>query len=79
MKKKQISEWIAADPLRMEALAIARSLALPDWCLAAGFVRNLVWDKLHRFATPTVLNDIDLIYFDAEQTDPQRDREIETI
>jgi uncharacterized protein len=79
MHKKQISEWIVADPLRMRALDMARALALPDWCLAAGFVRNLVWDKLHRFATPTVMNDIDLIYFDAERTDPQRDRDIEAM
>jgi uncharacterized protein len=77
MQDIQICEWIAADPLRMRALDIAKTLDLPDWCLAAGFVRNLVWDRLHRFETSTVMNDIDLIYFDAEQTDPQRDREIE--
>ena len=77
MQQQQICEWIAADPLRMRALAIARTLDLPDWCLAAGFVRNLVWDRLHRFETPTVMNDIDLIYFDAAHTDPQHEREIE--
>ena len=51
---EQIGEWVRADVWRMEALRQARSLCLPDWCLAAGFVRNLVWP----------LNDIDLIYFD---------------
>jgi hypothetical protein len=30
----------------MAALEAARGLALPGWCLAAGFVRNLVWDRL---------------------------------
>lgn len=79
MQRKQICDWMAADPLRMRALDIASQLELPDWCLAAGFVRNLVWDRLHGFNTPTAMNDIDLIYFDARQTDPQRDREIEAI
>ncbi|MFD1215728.1 nucleotidyltransferase family protein [Microbulbifer celer] len=24
---------------------------MSDWCLAAGFVKNLVWDKLHAFSS----------------------------
>jgi hypothetical protein len=77
MQKKLICEWIAADPLRMRALDAARELDLPDWCIAAGFVRNLAWDKLHRFSVTTALSDIDLIYFDAERTSARRDKEIE--
>jgi hypothetical protein len=61
---EQIGEWVRADVWRMEALRQARSLCLPDWCLAAGFVRNLVWDRLHGYSPSTPLNDIDLIYFD---------------
>ena len=40
-----IERWISQDGQRMAALEAARHLALPDWCLAAGFVRNLVWDR----------------------------------
>ncbi|MBC8673863.1 nucleotidyltransferase family protein [Aeromonas hydrophila] len=29
------------------------------------FIRNLIWDHLHRKAVPTALNDIDLIYLDS--------------
>lgn len=36
---------------------------------AAGFVRNLVWDHLHQFAQSTPLNDVDVIYFDADESD----------
>lgn len=57
----QIKNWLSSDPERMEALSIAARLELPDWCLAAGFLRNLVWDKLHGFSSATALNDIDLI------------------
>jgi uncharacterized protein len=72
-----IKAWIAVDQMRMDALDTARALDLPDWCLAAGFVRNLVWDRLHRFEQPTKLNDIDLIYFDKQNTDENIDRDLE--
>ncbi|HYD96505.1 MAG TPA: nucleotidyltransferase family protein [Noviherbaspirillum sp.] len=77
MQEKQICDWIAADPLRMRALHIARALDLPDWCIAAGFVRNLVWDKLHGYAVPTPLDDIDLVYFDPAEATGARDRCVE--
>ena len=37
--------------------------------MAAGFVRNLVWDHLHNKPVSTPLNDIDVIYFDADEAD----------
>jgi hypothetical protein len=67
---EQIGEWIRADVWRMEALRQARSLRLPDWWLAAGFVRNLVWDRLHGYSPSTPLNDIDLVYFNPDYFDP---------
>ena len=77
MYEDLIREWIAADPFRMRALCIARELDLPDWYIAAGFVRNLVWDRLHRYVTPTPLEDIDLIYFDPACLHREHDRAIE--
>jgi len=67
--QKQIIYWLSLDEKRMEVLEFANSLKLNDWCLAAGFVRNMVWDKLHGYAEATALNDIDLIYFDPESLD----------
>lgn len=61
-------DLLRADPMRMACLRAARELALPDWALGAGFVRNLIWDHLHQKTVPTPLNDIDLIYLD--QGDP---------
>jgi hypothetical protein len=77
MQEELIREWISGDALRMRALRAARDMDLPDWCLAAGFVRNLVWDKLHGFETPTPLDDVDFIYFDPVQTSREHDRRIE--
>ena len=72
-----VKKWLMSDQERMEALTIAAAQKLPGWCLAAGFVRNLVWDKLHSFSTNTALNDIDLIYFDPDDISDSRDHEIE--
>lgn len=72
-----IKQWVTNDSVRMEALTIAAAQKLPGWCLAAGFVRNLVWDKLHGFSLSTPLNDIDLIYFDQQDVSESRDWEIE--
>lgn len=51
----------------MEWLSAVRDLGLSDCWIAAGFVRNLVWD--HLFDTQTVLNDIDVVFFDPEDVD----------
>ncbi|MGG7668156.1 nucleotidyltransferase family protein [Yersinia sp. J1] len=76
-QQQQIIEWIQSDSQRMEALRHARQLGLSQWCLAAGFVRNLVWDRLQDYADSTALNDIDLVYFDRYNIHPQRDKELE--
>jgi hypothetical protein len=56
----------------MDVLRAVRRLTLPQGFVAAGFVRNLVWDHLHHQETPSNLNDIDVIYFDStEQCDDQ--------
>ncbi|WP_251976260.1 nucleotidyltransferase family protein [Salinicola avicenniae] len=66
--------WLREDRFRLTALERARELGLTDWCLAAGFVRNRVWDWLHGPAFSTPLNDLDLVYFDPERSHAERDR-----
>jgi len=51
----------------MMDLAMIRRLNLPNWCVAAGYVRNYIWDSLHGYPTRTPLNDIDIIYFNIEE------------
>ncbi len=72
-----IKDWIGNDSDRMRALCLASTLQLNDWCIAAGFVRNLVWDKLHEKETPTPLSDIDLVYFDPNDIAAVKDRQFE--
>jgi hypothetical protein len=51
----------------MDILHALAAVSLPDCWVAAGFVRNLVWDDLHNKTTD--LNDVDVIYYC--QTDTQ--------
>ena len=73
----RIADWIRGDSARMSVLRQAAQLQLPDWCIGAGFVRNLVWDKLHGYSRATPYNDIDLIYFDTQYCSVERDRDLE--
>ncbi|WP_084091538.1 nucleotidyltransferase family protein [Andreprevotia lacus] len=73
----QLASWLRSDTHRWAALQHAAALGLPDWCIAAGFVRNLAWDKLHGHAENTPLADIDLIYFDAADCSSERDHVLE--
>ncbi|MBV1908764.1 MAG: nucleotidyltransferase family protein [Kangiellaceae bacterium] len=59
----------------MRALSAVRFLAPPDWLIAAGFVRNCLWDS--QFQQKTPLNDIDVIYFCPDNVTADRDLEIE--
>lgn len=71
--EQQIIEWIAQDEVRMRALRAVKTRGLEDACLAAGFVRNLVWDKLHGYVQTTPLNDIDVVYFNPHDLNPATD------
>jgi hypothetical protein len=73
----RIADIIAQDPVGMEQLRAVRSLGLPDWCIAAGFVRNRVWDHLHAIAPPRPPADIDVLYFDASDLSKEREAEHE--
>ncbi|OAN17997.1 nitrate reductase [Photobacterium jeanii] len=65
----KIIEFIERDPVRVAALDCVYRLDLPQCYIAAGFVRNLVWDALHNKVIMTPLNDVDVIYFDSSESD----------
>jgi len=68
-----LAALILADPWRLSVLRTVRALALPDWAIGAGFVRNAVWDQMHGYDAPTPLDDVDVLFFDP--ADDTRDRE----
>ncbi|WP_222422637.1 nucleotidyltransferase family protein [Rheinheimera sediminis] len=58
------TELLRRDTFRMDCLKAARQLQLRDYYVAAGFLRNAIWDHLHNVPTSTPLDDLDLVYFD---------------
>lgn len=72
-----IAGIIAQDPVGMKQLRCARALGLPDWCIAAGFVRNRVWDHLHGIWPPRPSPDIDVLFFDKGDISKERETRYE--
>ena len=73
----ELRTLIASDRRRMEVLRIVRDLGLPDCWVAAGFVRNCVWDHLHGHTTSPLPRDIDVIWFEPAACDAARDAGLE--
>jgi len=74
----RIITLIEKDELRVKALDCVQQLNLPHCYLAAGFVRNLVWDHLHQKSISTPLNDVDVIYFDESESNTENYKFIES-
>jgi hypothetical protein len=68
---------LKADERAMLTLRAVASLGLPDWMIGAGFVRNIVWDRLSGHTKHTPPNDIDVLYHDARDITPRREETIE--
>ena len=77
MDETQIIAHVREDARMMRTLRTVRDLQLPDWWIAAGFLRNKVWDILHEYHEPTPLNDVDVVYFDERNADEDDDSEWE--
>ena len=72
-----VKNWILEDEFRLECLHVAASLIDTDWYISAGFVRNMIWDKLQGHKKRTSLNDVDLIYLDASNISSERDLQLQ--
>jgi hypothetical protein len=75
--KHDIANALTQSRFHMDALRAVHSLNLPQCYIAAGFVRNYVWDQMNSPALETKLNDIDVIYFDASHHDEAFEKEQE--
>lgn len=76
--RADIERLLATTPLLSELLREVSALGLPQGFIAAGMVRNAVWDVLHARA-PSLhpRSDVDVIYFDLDRCERQHDRQIE--
>ncbi len=75
--EQAIIQMIKEDPWMMEALHSVQSLKLPDWWICAGFVRAKIWDVLHEYKQRTAIQDVDVIYFDEENSNETEEKQWE--
>lgn len=79
MPEARLRALIQQDALRFQVLHKVRSLNLPDCWVAAGFVRNAVWDHLHGHAHSPLASDVDVIWFDPARCDRSLDQHLEAL
>jgi uncharacterized protein len=72
--RRDLIAIVEASPWFMNALAAVASLSLASWCIGAGAVRNLVWDRLHGYERASTLTDVDVAYFDEEDLSPTTEK-----
>ena len=66
---QRLIELVQQDAQRLQILHCVAQLDLDECYVAAGFVRNMVWDHRHGYPS-TPLQDVDVIYFDAAEVEP---------
>ena len=77
MLEKRLNDYISQHQQLMTDLVIVRDLGLPQCYIAAGYIRNYVWDLLHGLEGTDRHTDIDVVYFDPEDVSEERDADLE--
>ena len=62
----------------MDVLRAVRNLDLPDWYIAAGAIRNTVWNRLHNYPGDINMKDMDVVYFDPNDLSISLEKECES-
>src|SRR5690625_3097467 len=75
--KADIIKVINEDSWMINILVTVNLLNLPDGWICAGFIRSKIWDVQHQFSTRTPLTDVDVIYFDKDNTEELTEKSIE--
>ncbi|WP_274307262.1 nucleotidyltransferase family protein [Solibacillus daqui] len=73
--ESELIKLLESDKSLFSILKAVETLNLNDCWIAAGIIRNKVWDSLHSMQSET--NDIDVIYFDENETSIQAEKILE--
>jgi uncharacterized protein len=65
---------VLAEPWLTRALAAVTASGLPGAWIGAGAIRDVVWGQLHDGFDPAGVRDVDVVFFDAADLSPDRDR-----
>ncbi len=72
--EQQLVALLLSDPQAADHLRHLRDHGPPGAWLSAGYIRNLVWDRLHGYRERTPLDDADVIYYDQEHPDEAEEK-----
>lgn len=75
-QSEQLAAILRGAPGLIGALEVVRDVDPPDWLLAAGSIRNAVWDMLHD-REPEPPRDLDVLFFDPADMTATRDEAVE--
>lgn len=67
---------LLSSPAKMSVLSTVRDVLGEDVWVTGGFLRETVWDAQHGFTIPSPLDDLDVVFFDKQQIDQERDKEM---
>jgi len=73
--KNQLFSIINEQPINLEVLKSVQDLKLNDCWIGAGFIRNAVWNKLHEKKCTVIDYDIDVVFYDTENTSVDYEKE----
>ena len=73
----QLRDLVRGSVWFMDILRAVRDCDPPDWLVGGGVIRNLVWNRAHGYTDATYVKDVDVVYFDAENLSPERERAFE--
>ncbi|WP_163025785.1 nucleotidyltransferase family protein [Chachezhania antarctica] len=62
-------------PIVSASIAASMEINLPNWCIVGGLIRDLAWGKV--LSRPVFPRDVDLIYFNDNDTLAETDWELE--
>lgn len=77
VEEDRLIEILHGNDWFMSVLQAVRDVHAPDAAVAAGAIRNVVWDHVHGYSKPTPVRDIDVPFFDPKDLSSDRDRFIE--
>jgi uncharacterized protein len=74
----EIAKFLERQPLILSILRQVEALSIEDCWVGAGLIRNAVWNHLHGRSVELLLDsDVDVVYWDPGNADPERDIAIE--
>lgn len=77
--RTQLIAMLKDDADIMDALRKVRTLNLSDGYIAAGFIRNFVWDWMHGYEKRTPLNDVDVVYYDPADVKEETEKDYDCL